>query len=434
MAYGGGTWVTQNKKLPGAYANFVSKRTASATLSDRGIVAVALDLDWGEEGKVYEVTASDFLKNSMSIFGRPYEDEKLLYLRELFCHASKVLIYRLGTSTKASNTYATAKYGGERGNDITIIISANVDNTELFDVKTNVGGKIRDTQTVAKASELVSNAWVDFKTEATLAVTVGEALKDGANAESTGEDHQAFLGIIEGYSFNILCCGVADETTVGLYEAFTKRTREETGSKFQLVAWQADADHEGVIGVWNKVETSDNVPEHTLVYWVSGAEAAVKVNQSLTNTAYDGELTVITKDIDAEEAIDKGHLIFHNAQGAAVILTDINSLVTLTDEKGAAFKMNQTIRVIDQIANDMAVLYCTRHLGKTPNDADGRAALWNDSVELFRKLEKLRAIESFDPEKLTVTTGEEKGAVLFEISELYITNVMEKLYMSITIV
>ena len=45
MALGGGTYLTQNKVLPGAYFQFISKAIASATLSDRGVAAMALELD-----------------------------------------------------------------------------------------------------------------------------------------------------------------------------------------------------------------------------------------------------------------------------------------------------------------------------------------------------------------------------------------------------
>lgn len=47
MALGGGTWITQNKVLPGAYINVVSAGIASAALSDRGIATMPLELDWG---------------------------------------------------------------------------------------------------------------------------------------------------------------------------------------------------------------------------------------------------------------------------------------------------------------------------------------------------------------------------------------------------
>ena len=69
MALGGGTFVTQNKVLPGSYINFISLAKASATLSDRGIAAMPLELDWGVEGAVFEVTKADFQKNSLEIFG-----------------------------------------------------------------------------------------------------------------------------------------------------------------------------------------------------------------------------------------------------------------------------------------------------------------------------------------------------------------------------
>ena len=62
MALGGGTFITQNKVLPGAYINFVSLATASATLSDRGIATIALEMDWGAEDTVLEVTNGDFQK------------------------------------------------------------------------------------------------------------------------------------------------------------------------------------------------------------------------------------------------------------------------------------------------------------------------------------------------------------------------------------
>ena len=64
MALGGGSFTTQNKELPGTYINFVSAASASAALSDRGIATMPLELDWGVEDAVFEVTNEDFQKNS----------------------------------------------------------------------------------------------------------------------------------------------------------------------------------------------------------------------------------------------------------------------------------------------------------------------------------------------------------------------------------
>ena len=81
MALGGGTFLVQNKELPGAYINFVSKAAANAALSGRGIATMPLEMDWGAADKVFTVTNADLQKNSMEIFGYAYTDEKLKGLR-----------------------------------------------------------------------------------------------------------------------------------------------------------------------------------------------------------------------------------------------------------------------------------------------------------------------------------------------------------------
>ena len=58
----------QNKKLPGTYINFASASRASASLSDRGIVAIPLLMDWGAADEVFEVSNEKFVNNSLKIF------------------------------------------------------------------------------------------------------------------------------------------------------------------------------------------------------------------------------------------------------------------------------------------------------------------------------------------------------------------------------
>lgn len=440
MALGGGTWQTQNKVLPGYYVNFSSVPRASATLSDRGYAAAPFELNWGPEEQVFPVTSGDMQKNSKTIFGYGYTDPALLPLREIFTHATTVYCYRLGKgAVKAANDLATAKYGGTRGNDITIAVAANVDEGSLWDVSTLVDGAVVDMQTVSKAADLVGNDWVDFKASGTLEATAGKPLTDGENVSAiNGESHQAFLDKIESYSYNVLCCPTADPTTVKLYQQFTSRLRDEVGSKFQLVAWQpTTADYEGIIGVWNKVTHSSiaGVPEHLLVYWLAGAEAGCAVNKSLTNFKYDGELTIDTNYTQAEleAALKAGKLLIHNVNGDPRILDDINTLLTLSDTKGEIFQSNQTMRVCDQIANDMAVLFATKYLGTVPNDASGRSSLWGDITKLIQDLNTIRAVQDFDPEIVTCEQGDAKNAVLCTVDGLNIVNAMAKLYMSVII-
>lgn len=441
MALGGGAWLTQNKVLPGTYINFASLAKASATLSDRGIAAAPFLLSWGPENTVFAVTAADFRKHSKKIFGYNYDAPEMLALREIFCNAVKVYCYRLGTGKKAENSYATAKYAGARGNQLTIKISDDVDTPDFFRVETYLDGICVDEQLVNATANLVDNDFVTFKTNFTLQTTAGENLAGGADCASiTGAHYQAFLDAIESYSFNTLCCPVHPSesenasATVKLFVNFTKRMRDELGAKFQLCAIEPNADYEGVIGVWNAA-TANGADTDALVYWVTGAQASVAVHKSLTNSLYNGELTIHTEYTQAalESAVKTGKFMFHNVNGTVRVLEDVNTLVTLSAEKGEIFQNNQVVRVCDQIANDVAVLFNTRYVGTVPNDASGRAALWNDIVKLIRQLEVLRAVENFDAETVSVSMGERKGSVLLTIDGLNVVNAMSQLYMSVII-
>ena len=66
---GGGSFTAQNKTLPGAYINFVSAANSSSALSERGIVAVPVELGWGPEKQVIELTAEDFSRDMRKVLG-----------------------------------------------------------------------------------------------------------------------------------------------------------------------------------------------------------------------------------------------------------------------------------------------------------------------------------------------------------------------------
>ena len=433
MALGGGTFVAQNKELPGAYINFVSLAAASATLSDRGIATMPLELDWGVEGTVFEVTSVNFQENCLKIFGYPYDHEKMKGLRDLFKNITTLYAYRLnGGGTKASNTYATAKFGGVRGNSLKVIIQKNVDDESMFDVKTVIDTTVVDTQTVKTAADLVANDFVTWEV-VDLAVTAGVALEGGTNGTVDGSAHQAYLDKIESYSFNALGVVTKEDGIKSLYENFCKRLRDEVGAKFQAVIYNKAADYEGVINVKNKV-TDAGWDESCLVYWVTGVAAGCAVNKSNLNKVYDGEFTV---DVDytqtqLTQAIRAGEFVLHKVGSDIRVLEDINSLVTTSDTKGDIFKDNQTIRVIDQIANDIAVMFNTKYLGVVPNDAAGRISLWTDIVKHHEQMQGIRAIEGFSGEDVKVSQGDTKKSVVVS-DAVTVVNAMSKLYMTVTV-
>lgn len=342
---GGGTFVTQNKVLPGSYINVVSTQNTSSTVADRGTVAIALALNKAPD-TVIEITKSQFLTNSTNILGITYNSAEARPLREIFCHASKVIVYDLGT--------------------------------------------------------------------------------DGTVAEA--------INAFEAYDFNVLCAytDVADD--VSAYIAAVKNWRDIVGKKCQVVVYsQTNPDHEGVINVVSTISDTD-VELYALVAWVAGAEAGCRINESCTNKLYDGELNPVTTRTQAEleSCITNGQIAFHLVYGEIRMLEDINSLKSTTADKGDDFKSNQTIRVADQIVNDIAKLYNTKYLGRVPNNKSGRAGLWADIVAHHRKLEDIQAIENFDANQLIVEQGDtKKSVVVYDV--ITIVNSMAQLYMTVVV-
>ena len=435
MALGGGTFVTQNKILPGSYINFVSAAAANPMLSGRGIATMPLPLSWGPLGEVFEVTAEDMQKRSMKIFGYDYTHEKMKGLRDLFRNANTLYVYRLGAGkgTAAKSTHAEALYPGVRGNDIKIVITKNVDEQTHWDVTTYLGTIAVDEQkNVEDVSGLKPNDYVKFTEEALAEAT--ETLAGGADPDVDGEDYQAYLDKIENYTYNGMGIIAKDKQTKELCAAFCKRLRDERGVKFQMVVQDCAADYLGVVNVKNKTVTDDNFDETGLVYWVAGLVAGTAVNKSAQNRVYDGDFAVEADFTQAqlEAAISAGEFALHRVGRELRVLADINSMVTVSDTQGDVFKDNQTVRVIDQIANDIAVLFNTKYLGAVPNDNAGRMSLWADIVKHHEQLEDIRAITDFDENSVKVYRGNTPKAVAVD-DVINVVNAMDKLYMTVTV-
>ena len=435
MALGGGTYLVQNKVLPGTYINFVSAARASATLSDRGVVALPVALDWGVQDKVLTITAEEFQKDSLKLLGYDYTAAELMPLREVFLNAVKVHVYNLNTGgTKATSALATAKYAGVRGNSLKYVVSANIDDETKKDVVLYMGTAKVDAQTVASASELADNDYVVWNKEATLEITAGTPLADGTNGGAvSAANYQTALDKLESYNYNVLIAPVADSAIISLFVAYTKRMRDQVGVKFQTVVFRNhEADYEGIVSVENSVGGVET--DCSAVYWVGGALAGCAVNKSITNAKYSGELEIDCPHTQSEleAGILAGKFMFHMVEDEVRTLRDINTFVSFVPEKNKDFSNNQVIRVIDQCANDTASIFNSKYLGKVQNDKSGRVSFWGDIVAHRKQLLGIRAIEDYNPDNLKVEQGDSKEAVA--VNEILKPTVaMEQLYMTTVI-
>lgn len=422
----GGIFLSYNKVLPGAYINFVSKSRALAQLSDTGIVAFAMKNNWGIENKVISISSEDFQKNSLKIFGYPYESLELKPIREIFKNAKELKFFRLGSGTKANATIEalniTALHNGTRGNDIKIKISKNIDSSN-FTVFTFFDEILVDEQTVSDISNLKHNDFVSFSGNGTISNNnAGTKLSNGSDSEATNIEYTNFLNCIEAEVFNVLLYDGDDEINKSLFTSFTKRLRDEEGIKFLTVLHDfAKADYEGVVSLKN---------EKFLLYWLSGAIASAQINESITNKVYDGEYDFDAKfsNSDLKKSIQNGEITFYQDATDKKILKDINTFTSFSPDKNSDFSNNQIIRVLDSTANDIARIFNDYYLGKMQNDEIGRDIFKSEVIQYFKQLQSLRAIDNFDENDIVILKGNQKGDVIIHILIEPIA-CMEKLYM-----
>lgn len=428
---GGGTFTTMTKVMPGAYINFVSASNTAGILSGRGVVTMPVELSWGPAGEIIEIDQEDFLKDARPLFGYYATDDALKPLYDLFLHAQTLYAYRINSTGAAiaSCSLGAAKYAGTVGNKISISVTANTDSS--FDVVTKLDGATVDSQTVTDAKDLVNNNYVVWASGITLSAITSVTMTGGADGTVGGTAYTDYLAKADGISYNVMASDTTDATTQNVLVAYAKRMRDVEGKKMQVVLYQNAADYEGVINVRNKVNGTKG---SELVYWVAGAEAACQVQDSLLNEVYDGTYTVDVENTQTElkNDIENGYFAFHNVAGKTRVLYDINSLTTTTADKGDVFKDNKTIRIIDEIATDIANIFIDKYLGQVPNDVDGRLAFWNDIVDNHKALAKVRAIQNFDSADVTVSEGDNKNDVVVN-DAIEVTGTMAKLYMTVVV-
>ena len=441
----GGTWEVQDKVRAGVYIRFKSAPTSEFLVGTRGTVAICEPLSWGPEAVVTEIDATTDLT---SITGYPLSDSHNLFLQEMMKGTNrtegpqKILLYRppAGESAVATGTIGsltiTAKYPGSRGNGIAVAIIENVGTGE-FTVNTIVDGLVVDSQIAATAETLTENAWVTFTGSDALEANTGISLEGGLDGTVEASAYASFLTAIEAYHFDILCYDGEDSTVADAMQNFVKRIAVENGQYVQLVAsGLTSPDSRFVINVTTGVKLEGGIeltPAQTC-WWVAGAEAGAKYNESLTYAQYPRAISVspVLTNLEYVEAINRGEfLLFTDADGVKVE-TDIDSLVTYTEDIGKVFKKNRTMRLCNQIANDVFRIFSSNYIGVIHNNEVGRSRFKADVVGYLLDIQANNGIQNFSPDDVTVSPGEQPDAVLITIA-IQVVDAAEKIYIAVEV-
>lgn len=441
----GGIWTSQNKKQPGVYINVKSSMAQAVSVGDRGVVAICEPLSWGPEDKIMTINVGD---DFTQYIGYDSTNNKALFLREIFKGSGstkgpvKVMLYR-PTATGAAKATATvapltitAKYNGVRGNDISITSIADPDNAGSFIVQTVIDGAIKYTQTGKTVADLQNNDWVSFSGTGDLVASAGTPLAGGSDGTVSSSAYSTFLTTLEPYTFNVLIYDGTDSTIQAAYVAFIKRLREDLGKKCQAVMAGVESNTDAVISVKNGVVLSDGtiLTPQQAAWWVGGAEAGANYSESLVYAQYPDAVNVSPRltASEVDEALDKGQIVFFEEFGSVKVVSDINTLTAYTPDKGEAFSLNQVIRTLDTIANDIYKNFSQNYIGKIQNNAAGRDLLKAWIVGYLNEIQANNGIQNFVADDVVVGAGNALNAVVITLA-IQPVAAIEKIYITATL-
>lgn len=442
----GGTWTSQNKVRPGVYIRFKTAKASGLNVGTRGVVAFAKAISWGPVGVVTEIEAG---QDVTPITGYDITSEKNRWLNEMFKGTNrtngpvKILFYRLSGAGAEQAAGAigdlnfSAKYPGARGNDITVIVTEEVDNT--FTVSTAVDGEIVDTQIgITAISDLRENNWVTWSGTGDITANTGVTLTGGADGTVSTAAYSTFLSAIEPYKFDVLAYDGSDATVLDAMSAFVKRIADESGAYTQLVAsgFATGPDSRFIVDVESGVTLGDGtqLTASQTVWWAAGALAGATYNQSLTYATYPGAVAVspVLTNSDTIDALNKGQFVLFAENGTVKVEQDINSLVTYTEDIGKVYRKNRVIRLCNTIANDLYQQFAQGFIGVVNNNEQGRSRFKAVVVGYLLDIQANQGIQNFDVADVDIQPGEDIDAIVITIA-IQAVDATEKIYMTIEV-
>lgn len=449
----GGSFQSQNKIRPGAYIKFQGVPSNDNIVGSRGIVTMAAPIGWGPEDELIKVTVADLYSNKLEkILGFNVYSASAKLFKAALENAHTLLVYRADKGgTKASvqidvasnkKLKVTAKYAGTTGNNISISVKEAF--AGGYSVNTFLGSTQKDSQIVTDIKDLVANDFVTFEGEGVIAQTaVNTLLTGGANGTPTNQMYTEYLAKLKTTQFDTLAAFKIEDTELfngGTIKEFIQEMRETRGIKCQAVINNyVAANYEGVISTYNqgvKYADGTELTAEEFVVWMAGATAGADVTESNTYkvVANAVEVTGNVLEDDIETLITSGYIIISKRRdGAIVVEKDINTLVNLRDDVTDAFKENKVIRLLDAVANHIALDFEQNYAGKVVQDANGRALFKASIISYLTELQNSGAIINFNSSTdVMVEAGEQVDAYY---SEIYIqpTYSVDKLYMIVNV-
>lgn len=195
---------------------------------------------------------------------------------------------------------------------------------------------------------------------------------------SVSADYTSALNDLETRKFDYLAVpGIASGDTANV-ATWVKNLRDNLNMKIKAVLPNTAADHEGIINF-----ATDNIYAGTSIYDASKYTARIAgllAGTPLTISATFWPLPEVT-DIprltksEYDAAIAAGKFVLYYDGEKAKVARAVNSLVTITEDKGVDFQKVKLVDIMDMRHNDIKSTIEDSYIGKYPNSYDNKLLL-----------------------------------------------------------
>nr|WP_319488476.1 phage tail sheath N-terminal beta-sandwich domain-containing protein [uncultured Caproiciproducens sp.] len=402
--------------LPGTNVEVVAGERAAAA-SVTGVVTIPLMLSWGDIlTKIYKGD------DALTKLGYKLSDVKMKLVNEVMNYADELLLYRLNTGEKATGTLAagitvTAKYGGIRGNDLKVTVTASDTN---WIIKTFLDTAEIDSQIVADESNFVANDFITIIGSGTLA-SATVILTGGADGTEDAGAIDAYLTEIEKHDYNVLAYTGTDSAEIAKIITFTNEQVANDKDACAVVSGTSAN---------NKFIYNSTIGGVNAAYSLSAPEAAATMAGIIAKQGIAGSCTyfdvigwtdVATRLTKAQQEArtQVGEMLFVYKYGGVKVLYDINSLTTYTTENPEDFHKGLVIRTLTRYASELQKLLDTKAIGKIRRTVSGKNQIKGMIADMttVNYLNK-KYIDGFTADDITIVDGASRDAIIVTVGIL----------------
>jgi hypothetical protein len=451
---------------------FIAAALAAIQPGARGIVAIPVKANWGPVKQVVEITSE---KDLVDILGTDTGGGFTAYTCVRMCLLGRpktILAYRLadGSEAKAGITLKdsaaldvlrlTTKY--ETTRDFKVAVQDSIQDETKQDIVLYEGARRLHTYTFAKGAAVVDNAvaavsdgannvWLEAQKLAAGSGTIANVATQPLTGGNAGvavinnADYLDAMNAFEGRPFNGFALdGTTEASLQASVRAWVERLRDEGKKVIAYLGGSAVDDqtpatantrsagfnHEGVVNVGTSVKLAGTwYPSAVAACYVAGRGTGQRLAESLTYAATPfADVAPRLTHNQVVQALQSGTLVFVHDGEKVIIEQGINTLSSLREGQGRAWRKIKPIRIMDAIDMDTAQAAHDNYIGKVLNNEDGQAAVLSAIKNYFETLSPALLAPDFVVETDKALQANAESDEFFWRYEATIIDSMEKIF------